>query len=731
MNGLKHHLQHAGSLKGFEYGTCMPQVASLARGSRPGAAVLPAPGQASEAALPSHDSARHSSATPGGAFGETGLQDLHRRFWATLPLTLLVVAMALVDQRLVGRGAEWLAGLQLLLCLPVLLWAARPVFLGGLQSIRGHHPDKWALISVATAVAATLGLVAIVSSPDAAASAAFHAHAGVYLATASLIVSLSLLGRMVEERAWRQGGAAFGALLGLAPSTAWRLRSDGSEEQVPTVQLQVGDRVRVYPGERVPADGQVLRGAGMLDECLLTGDAILVPKQPSDGLLAGALFDGHAALTMQVQAIGSQTVLGSMVVAARRVQCSSPLLQGPVDALVRCTVPVGAAVAVCGFLLWGQFGAEPRWIHASLNALAVLVAAGPWALELATPLPVMVAIGRAASLGILFRDGRAIEDLRNIDTLLIDKTGVLTEGRPVFDRAVVAPGWDETRLLQAAASLEQASGHPLAQAIVNEAKRRGLVLLEPEAFESLDGIGVRGVVAGQDVAVGNASLMDEEQVYWEVLGCDAEWLRQEGACVVYVAVDNKPAGLIAMTDPVRPGSAAALKQLARAGVRVVMVTGDGRTTARWVAAQVGIEELLAEVRPAHKPMLVKHLQVDGCKVGLAGDVVKDATALAQADAGIALEVRPGVAWGETELTLVKGDLCAVARAVALSHRAVSTMQGNLFFAGACQVVGLPLAAGLLYPLTGWLMSPLVIALAASLSLVSVVLSSLRLRISSL
>jgi len=542
----------------------------------------------------------------------------------------------------------------------------------------------------------------------------------------AVIVSLPLLGQILELKARSETSAAIKSLLGLAPKTARRINADGTEQDIPLSHVHVGDSLRVRPGEKVPVDGVVLEGESPLDESMLTGEPLPVTKRPGDKVI-GATINTSGSLVVRSEKVGSQTMLSQIVQLVALAQRSRAPMQRLADVVAGYFVTIVVVIAILTLLGWGFFGPQPSWVYGFINAVAVLIIACPCALGLATPMSIMAATGRAATQGILFRDAAAIEGLRKVDTLIVDKTGTLTEGKPAFDRVVPAPGFTEQEVLQTAASIDQGSEHPLAHAIVAEARRRGLALDKPAAFESASGIGVRGVVRGRRVALGNTALMDSDQVDWKVLQGEAEGLRSEGASVMVLAADGRLLGLLAVSDPVKATTAEALATLRAAGITIVMATGDGVTTARSVASKLGISEVYGEVKPQDKLTLVERLQREGRTVAMAGDGINDSPALAKADVGIAMGTGTDVAINSAHVTLVKGDLRAIARARLLSLETVRNMRQNLGFAFVYNALGIPLAAGLLYPFTGQLLSPMIAALAMSLSSVSVIANALRLR----
>jgi len=654
------------------------------------------------------------------------LADLRRRFWWTLPLTVVATLMAMFGHRLVHGGLPRQSWLELLLTTPVILWAGWPFFARGVQSIGNRSPNMWTLIGLGVTAAYVYSLVATVAPGIFPPGFAMDGRIGVYYEAAAVIVSLTLLGQILELQARSQTSAAIKSLLGLAPKTARRINADGSEEDIALSHVHVGDSLRVRPGEKVPVDGVVLEGESALDESMLTGEPLPVTKRPGDKVV-GATINGSGSLVMRSEKVGSQTMLSQIVQMVAQAQRSRAPMQRLADVVAGYFVSIVVVIAILTLLVWGFVGPQPSWVYGFVNAVAVLIIACPCALGLATPMSIMAATGRAATQGILFRDAAAIEGLRKVNTLIVDKTGTLTEGKPAFDRVVPAPGATEQEVLQTAASIDQGSEHPLAHAIVAEARRRGLDLDKPESFESSSGIGVRGSVRGRRIALGNTALMEAGKVDWKVLQREAESLRSEGASVMYLAVDGRLLGLIAVSDPVKATTEEALATLRQAGMTVVMATGDGVTTAKSVATRLGISEVYGEVKPQDKLDLVERLQREGRTVAMAGDGINDAPALAKANVGIAMGTGTDVAINSAHVTLVKGDLRGIARARLLSLETVRNMRQNLGFAFVYNAMGIPLAAGLLYPVTGQLLSPMIAALAMSLSSVSVITNALRLR----
>jgi Cu+-exporting ATPase len=654
------------------------------------------------------------------------LADFSRRFWWTLPLTVIVTVLAMFGHRLQFTSPQAQSWIELVLSAPVVLWAGWPFFVRGVQSVANRSPNMWTLIGLGVAVAFVYSVVATVAPGVFPESFVAHGRIGVYYEAAAVIVSLTLLGQVLELKARSQTSAAIKSLLGLAPKTARRIRDDGTEEDVPLTHVHVGDRLRVRPGEKVPVDGVVVEGTSSVDESMLTGEPIPVSKRAGDRLI-GATINTSGSLVMKAERIGAETMLSQIVQMVAQAQRSRAPMQRLADVVAGWFVLVVIAIAALTFFVWGFVGPDPSWVYATINALAVLIIACPCALGLATPMSIMVATGKAATQGVLFRDAAAIEAMRSIDTLVVDKTGTLTEGRPAFDRAIAVPGGSEDDVLRIAASLDQGSEHPLAHAIVEEARRRDLVLDTPETFESGTGIGVSGRVAGREVLIGNTALMESRGVAWNALEREAEDLRGRGASAMFMAVDGQLAGLIAVSDPIKRTTPEAIAGLHGDGVRMVMATGDGWTTARAVAKELRIDDVIGEVKPQDKVELVARLQAEGRKVAMAGDGINDAPALAKADVGIAMGTGTDVAMNAGHVTLVKGDLLGIRRARALSRQTVRNMWQNLGFAFVYNALGVPIAAGVLYPAFGLLLSPLIAALAMSLSSVSVVANALRLR----
>ncbi|MCW5637007.1 MAG: copper-translocating P-type ATPase [Rubrivivax sp.] len=654
------------------------------------------------------------------------LRDFTRRFWWTLPLTVVVTALAMFGHDLGWFDMATQSWVELVLSVPIVLWAGWPFFVRGARSVMHRSPNMWTLIGLGTGAAFAYSVVATVAPGVFPPSFVSMGRVAVYFEAAAVIISLTLLGQMLELRARSRTSAAIKSLLGLAPKTARRIGEGGAEEDVPLTHVHVGDLLRVRPGEKVPVDGVVVEGTSAVDESMLTGEPVPVSKRAGDKLI-GATLNTHGALVMRSERVGAQTMLAQIVQMVAQAQRSKAPMQRLADVVAGWFVLAVVAIALLTFLGWGLFGPEPSWVYGLANAVAVLIIACPCALGLATPMSIMVASGRGATHGVLFRDAAAIERLREVDTLVVDKTGTLTEGKPAFERALPAAGFGADEVLRLAASLDQGSEHPLADAIVRAARERGLALEKAEEFESSSGIGVRGRVGGRALALGNSALMQQAGVDVVPLAREAEALRAAGASVMHLAVDGRLAGLLAVSDPVKANTPAALASLREAGLKVVMATGDGHTTARAVAARLGIDEVHGEVKPADKLALVERLQREGRVVAMAGDGINDAPALAKADVGIAMGTGTDVAMNSAQVTLVKGDLRGIAEARRLSRATIANMKQNLGFAFVYNALGVPIAAGVLYPLTGWLLSPMIAALAMSLSSVSVIGNALRLR----
>ncbi|HXF08763.1 MAG TPA: heavy metal translocating P-type ATPase [Candidatus Acidoferrales bacterium] len=661
------------------------------------------------------------------------LRDMTRRFRVSLFLTVPVFAVAMGEMvpgvhalfARLGSAGFW-AGFQLLFTTPVVLWAGSFFFARAYRSLINRSLNMFTLIALGVGVAYGYSVVATLF--PGLFPAAFRGHGGrvaVYFEAAAVITTLVILGQMLELRARSRTGAAIRALLGLAPKTARRIEDDGAERDVPLDQIQIGDRLRVRPGEKIPVDGKVVEGRSAVDESMITGEPIPVEKGPGDAVI-GATVNGTGGLIMIAERVGAQTLLSRIIQMVADAQRSRAPIQNLADTVSGYFVPAVVLAAVATFALWTLWGPEPRLAHGLINAVAVLIIACPCALGLATPISIMVATGRGASVGVLFKNAEAIEAFREIDTLVVDKTGTLTEGRPALVTVEVFADMDEQRLLHLAAGLEQGSEHPLAAAIVRGAEARGVRPAAAEDFASVTGQGVRGRIAGQQVALGNAAMMDALGVDVAAHRSRAGSLQEAGQTVMWVAVDGRCAGLLGVADPVKATTADAIAALHRDGLRIVMMTGDNAATAHAVAAPLGIDEVIAGVMPDEKAAKVRELQAQGRKVAMAGDGINDAPALAQADVGIAMGTGTDVAMESAGVTLVKGDLTGIVRARRLSRATLRNIRQNLFFAFVYNSVGVPIAAGLLYPFFGLLLSPMLAAAAMSLSSVSVIGNALRL-----
>ncbi|WP_408888079.1 heavy metal translocating P-type ATPase [Myxococcus faecalis] len=661
------------------------------------------------------------------------LTSMWRRFLVGMGLTVPLLVLAMSDM-IPGQPvqhavpASVLAWAQLLLATPVVLWGGWPFFQRGWASVKNRHLNMFTLIALGTGAAYVFSVFATLF-PDLLPHGLRTGHGGtapLYFEAAAVIVTLVALGQVLELRARHATSGALRSLLSLAPPVARRIREDGHEEDVPLAHVHPGDRLRVRPGEKVPVDGEVLEGASAVDESMVTGESLPVEKSRGEKVTGGTV-NGTGSLVMKAERVGKDTLLSRIVQRVSEAQRTRAPIQRLADKVAAVFVPVVIAVAVVTAVVWGVWGPEPRLAHALVNAVAVLIIACPCALGLATPMSIMVGTGRGAQAGVLIRDAAALERLEAVDTLVVDKTGTLTEGKPRLVSVVASEGIDEATLLRLAASLERGSEHPLAEAIVSGAKARGAVLTAVEDFRSETGKGVVGRVDGVEVALGNAALMSARGVEATALTARAESLRQEGQTVVLVAVSGRAAGLLGVEDPVKESTPEALSLLRQEGLRVVMLTGDSRTTAEAVARRLGISEVIAGVLPEGKGDVVKRLQQEGRVVAMAGDGVNDAPALAQADVGIAMGTGTDIAMESAGVTLVKGDLRGIVRARRLSQGALRNIRQNLFFAFIYNLLGVPLAAGVLYPFFGLLLSPIFASAAMSLSSVSVIANALRLR----
>ena len=661
------------------------------------------------------------------------LKDMTRRFWVSTALTVPLVIFAMLRHLpaahdLLGHTLlSWAPWIELALATPVVLWGGWPFFERAWTSVVNRHLNMFTLIGLGVAVAFVYSLIATVAPnlfPPTFRDA--MGHVGVYYEAAAAIVALVLLGQVMELRARSRTGAAIRALLGLAPKTARRVTPDGREQDVALEEVQPGDILRIRPGEKIPVDGTVTEGTSNVDESMVTGEPLPVEKTGGDRLI-GATVNGTGSLLMRAERVGADTLLSQIVNMVAQAQRSRAPIQKLADQVSAWFVPTVIAVALITFAVWAFVGPEPRLVFAIVNAVAVLIIACPCALGLATPMSVMVAAGKGATAGVLFRNAEAIEVLRTVDTLVVDKTGTLTRGKPELASVVAVNGFDEAELLRLAASVERASEHPLAAAIIAGAESRGATVRAATEFASITGKGVRGVVDGKRVALGNRALLEELRVDARDLTERAEKLRGDGQTVMFVVIDDKPAGLIGVADPVKETTPDAIRELHAAGLRIVMLTGDSKTTAQAVAKKLGIDEVIAEVLPDQKADAIKRLQQQGRVVAMAGDGINDAPALAQAEVGIAMGTGTDVAMEAADVTLVKGDLRGIVRARRLSNATMSNIRQNLFFAFVYNALGVPIAAGVLYPFLGVLLSPMIAAAAMAFSSVSVIGNALRLR----
>ena len=660
------------------------------------------------------------------------LIDMKRRFWVSTVLSVPVLILGMSEfipgdplKTFVGaRAATWIS---LLLATPVVIWGGWPFFVRAWHSVVNRSLNMFTLIGLGVGVAYVFSVVATLFPQIFPHS--FRDHMGnvpVYFEAAAVITTLVLLGQVLELKARSSTGAAIKALLGLAPKTARRIRQGGTEEDVPLDQVIKGDLLRVRPGEKIPVDGVVVEGKSSVDEAMVTGEPIPVEKRQGDRVI-GATVNGTGSLVIEAQRVGAETLLSQIVQMVAEAQRSRAPIQKLADVVSGYFVPAVILIAIVTFIVWATVGPEPRMAYAIINAVAVLIIACPCALGLATPMSIMVATGKGAQAGVLFRNAEAIEVLRDTDTLVVDKTGTLTEGKPKLVTISPVQGFSEHELLQLAATLERGSEHPLAAAIVSGAQERGVELTKAEAFDSVTGKGVKGTIDGRSVALGNRALLDEAGIDPGQLATQAETYRGEGQTVMFVIVDGKPAGLLGVADPIKGSTPEAIRELHQQGIKIVMLTGDSKTTAEAVARRLNIDEVVAEVLPNQKAEIIKRFQAEGRNVAMAGDGINDAPALAQAYVGIAMGTGADVAMQSAGVTLVKGDLRGIVRAIRLSRATLRNIKQNLFFAFVYNALGVPIAAGVLYPVVGLLLSPMIAAAAMSFSSVSVIANSLRLR----
>ena len=659
------------------------------------------------------------------------LIDMNRRLWWSLALTLPILVF-MVSEFLPGqplqhavpmRIASWI---EFALAAPVVLWGGWPFFVRGWASVISRHFNMFTLIAMGVGAAFLFSVVATIAPGVFPESFRMHGQVAVYFEPAAVIVVLVLLGQVLELRARSRTSSAIRGLLGLTPKTARKVDADGTERDIPLEHVQVGDRLRVRPGEHVPVDGAVVDGATTIDESMVTGEPIPVEKARGSAVTGGTV-NGTGTIVLEARRVGKDTLVAQIVRMVTEAQRSRAPIQRLADTVSAWFVPAVIVVAIVTFAVWALFGPEPRLAHALVNAVAVLIIACPCALGLATPMSIMVGTGRGAEMGVLIRNAEALEILERVTTLVVDKTGTLTEGKPTLVGVEALADVDETTMLRLAASLEQVSEHPLAASIVAGGRARGMTLMPVDHFASVTGRGVTGRVEGRTVAIGNVPYLESLRVDAAALARRAEPRYREGQTVVFVAIDGKPAGLLAVTDPIKPTAREAVQALRREGISVVMLTGDRRATAETVARAVGIEHVEAEVLPEQKADVVARLQREGQRVAMAGDGINDAPALAKADAGIAMGTGTDVAMESAAITLVKGDLRGIVRARRLSRATMGNIRQNLFFAFLYNVLGVPIAAGVLYPVFGLLLSPMIASAAMTFSSVSVIANALRLR----
>ncbi|MHC4375516.1 MAG: copper-transporting P-type ATPase [Planctomycetota bacterium] len=663
---------------------------------------------------------------------DSELRDMRRRFLWCTAFTVPIIVLAMGDFVLpgspvrdtLGSTSQWL---EFALATPVVLWAAWPLLVRFWQSLARRSLNMFTLIGLGVSVAYAFSALALIA-PDLFPEGFRGEHGvAVYFEAAAVIVALVLLGQVLELRARSSTGAAIRALLDLSPQTTRRVADDGAEEEVPLDAVQEGDRLRVRPGEAIPVDGRVVEGRSSVDESMVTGEPVPVEKSDGDAVVGGTV-NTTGSLLMVAEKVGSDTLLSRIVQMVAEAQRSRAPIQKLVDQVAAWFVPAVVVCALLSFVAWSIWGPEPRFAYGFLNAVAVLIIACPCALGLATPMSIMVATGKGAQLGVLFRDAEALESLRDIDTLVVDKTGTLTLGKPKLTHVLPRGEADESVVLRLAAGLETQSEHPLAQAIVSGAKERGTELGSAQDFPSVPGMGVTATVDGKAAALGNLALMEHEQVAIDDADRDeAERLREAGATVMFLAANKKLIGLIAVADPIKESTPEAIRDLHAMGLRIIMLTGDSLGTAEAVGRELGLDEVIADALPDEKLRTVEKLQSAGSKVAMAGDGINDSPALAKADVGIAMGTGSDVAMESAAVTLVKGDLRGIVRARRLSEATMRNIKQNLVFAFGYNAAGIPLAAGVLYPLTGWLLSPMVAAAAMSLSSVSVIANALRLR----
>jgi Cu+-exporting ATPase len=658
------------------------------------------------------------------------LVDMTRRFWMsamfTVPLFVLAMSRMFIAEQLEAWFPRAFSYIEFALATPVVVWGGWPFFVRMWQSFVNRSLNMFTLIGIGTGVAYVYSTIATFFPQVFPDSFRSHGNVDLYFEAAAVIVTLVLLGQVLELRARSRTGAAIRALLGLAPKTARQITPNGTEADIPLAHVQTGDKLRIRPGEKVPVDGIVLEGSSFVDESMISGEPVPVEKKAGDKVI-GATVNGTGSLVMRAERVGSETMLAQIVRMVAEAQRSRAPIQRLADTVAGYFVPAVVIAAILSFLAWAIFGPEPRFAYALINAVAVLIIACPCALGLATPMSIMVGVGRGATAGVLVKNAEVLEVMEKVDTLVVDKTGTLTEGKPRLVTVQPTDGFSETELLRLAGSLEQASEHPLAAAIAQGAKDRGIQLERTDGFQSLTGKGVEGKVSGKKISVGNRRMLEEQSAAIDELSEQAERLRADGQTAMFVSVDGKAAGILGVADPIKDSTHEALRLLREEGIQIVMLTGDSRTTAKAVAQKLGIDTVEAEVLPEQKVEVVKRLKSEGRVVAMAGDGINDAPGLAEAHVGIAMGTGTDVAMQSAGVTLVKGDLRAIARARRLSEGTMKNIRQNLFFAFIYNALGIPVAAGLLYPLIGLLLNPMIAAAAMSFSSVSVIANSLRLR----
>ena len=661
-----------------------------------------------------------------GDDNKSELDNLKRRFWITLPLTCIIFISAMFGHYLKFFSMQSQSWIEMMLSIPVILWAGLPIFKKAIQSIIKKSPNMWTLIGIGTSASFFYSIIATVVPESFPISFVSMGRISVYFEASVVIISLTLLGQIIELKARSQTSAAIQSLLNLASKTARRIKIDGNEEDIPLEMIEIGDLLRIRPGEKIPTDGIVIEGSSFLNESMITGEPNPIFKRLGD-LVIGATLNTSGSLIIKAQRVGATTILYQIIQMVIQAQRSKAPMQRMADIISGYFVVSVVVIAILSFFIWGFFGPEPSWVFGLINSVSVLIIACPCALGLATPMSIMVSSGLGATKGVLFKDAATIENLKKVNVLLIDKTGTLTEGKPVFEKAIANKGFDQENILMISASLNQGSEHPLAQAIVSAAKSKKIQIHKVENFDSKTGIGVTGIVDKQNCVLGNKALMDETDIDISNLHSLAEDLKKTGASVIYLGINKKLAGILVISDPIKESTAKAILDLKLSGIKIVMLTGDGLTTAKAIGLKLSIDEVYGEAKPEDKLMLVQSFQKKGNIVAMAGDGINDAPALAKADIGIAMGTGTDVAMNSAQITLIKGDLRGIVIARNLSIATVRNMKQNLAFAFIYNAVGIPIAAGLFYPFTGYLLSPMIAAVAMSFSSTSVIFNALRLR----